>query len=71
MSLRLFARFADGQAHPHKGEEFGDFNFPQIFSEKTHNIVGIVKSYVKPTKKLYQDIFGRKFGLLTYYKNQN
>lgn len=49
--LRIFAKLSGGQAHPHSGDEFGDFEFPQDFLEGRELIIGIAKSYKKPAKK--------------------
>jgi len=69
--LSKFAEFSGGQAHPHSGNEFGDFEFPQDFSEGRELIIGIAKSYKKPSKDSFQLIYDKKFDLLTFKKNDN
>ena len=71
--LRIFAEYSNGQAHPHTGTEFGDFEFPQKFSTGIENIIGIAKSYgKKPTSSSNpQKIFGIEFRLLTFKDNDN
>lgn len=71
--LRIFAKYSNGQAHPHTGTEFGDFEFPKKFSTGIENIIGIAKSYdKKPTStSKSQNIFGIGFRLLTFKKNDN
>jgi hypothetical protein len=69
--LRIFAKLSGGQAHPHSGDEFGDFEFPQDFLEGRELIIGIAKSYKKPTIKRTQILFNEPFDLLTYKKNDN
>lgn len=69
--LRIFAKLSGGQAHPHSGDEFGDFEFPQDFTEGRELIIGIAKSYKKPTKKRTQLLFDEPFAILTFKKNDN
>ncbi|MBD3215571.1 MAG: hypothetical protein GF311_23375 [Candidatus Lokiarchaeota archaeon] len=67
--LKIFAKYSNGQAHPHTGTEFGDFDFPQQFSSGLENIIGIAKSYGKKPSKNAKKIFDVDFGLLTFKKN--
>jgi hypothetical protein len=71
--LKIFAKYSNGQAHPHTGTEFGDFEFPQSFPSGLENIIGIAKSYgKKPSKNQNpQNIHGVDFGLLTFKSNDN
>ncbi len=69
--LSKFAEISGGQAHPHNGSEFGDFEFPQDFSMGRELIIGIAKSYKKPSKDNFQLIYGEKFDMLTFKKNDN
>jgi len=69
--LRIFAKLSGGQAHPHSGDEFGDFEFPQDFTEGRELIIGIAKSYKKPAKKRTQLLFDEPFAILTFKKNDN
>jgi len=68
--LRIFAKYSNGQAHPHTGTEFGDFEFPQKFKTGLENLIGIAKSYGKAPTKNPQKIFGIDYGLLTFNKNE-
>lgn len=69
--LRIFAKISGGQAHPHSGDEFGDFEFPQSFPEAKELIIGIAKSYKKPTKNKSQLLLDESFDILTFKKNDN
>ena len=71
--LRIFSKYSNGQAHPHTGTEFGDFEFPQSFTTGLENIIGIAKSYgKKPSKNQNpQKIYDVDFGLLTFKSNDN
>ncbi len=71
--LRIFSKYSNGQAHPHTGTEFGDFEFPQSFPTGLENIIGIAKSYgKKPSKNQNpQKIYDVDFGLLTFKSNDN
>jgi len=69
--LRIFAKISGGQAHPHSGDEFGDFEFPQSFPEAKELIIGIAKSYKKPTKNRSQLLLDEPFDILTFKKNDN
>ncbi|MHA1195334.1 MAG: hypothetical protein ACTSRH_02420 [Promethearchaeota archaeon] len=69
--LRIFSKYSNGQAHPHTGTEFGDFEFPQKFSTGLENIIGIAKSYRKPSEKNAEKIFDTDFDKLTFKKNDN
>jgi len=71
--LRIFSKYSNGQAHPHTGTEFGDFEFPQSFTTGLENIIGIAKSYGKKPSKSQnpQKIYDVDFGLLTFKSNDN
>ncbi len=69
--LRIFAKLSGGQAHPHSGDEFGDFEFPQNFPEGRELIIGIAKSFKKPPKRRTQLLYDEPFDILTFKKNDN
>lgn len=69
--LKIFAKLSEGQAHPHTGTEFGDFEFPEKFSYGIENIIGIAKSYKKPKKSNIQNILDIPFSLLTFKRNDH
>ncbi|HEA71093.1 MAG: hypothetical protein Lokiarch_48330 [Candidatus Lokiarchaeum sp. GC14_75] len=68
---KIFAQISDGQAHPHSGMEFGDFAFPQQFSEQTEILYGIAKSYKNTPKKTAEELLDIQFGKLTYKENDH
>jgi len=67
--LKIFAKYSNGQAHPHTATEFGDFDFPQQFSYGLETLIGIAKSYGKKPTRNAKKIYATEFGLLTFKNN--
>lgn len=68
--LKIFSEISNGQAHPHSGDEFGDFVFPQKFSYGLENIIGIVKSFGTEPKSKGENFLGVLFRKLTFKYNE-
>jgi hypothetical protein len=68
---KIFSKISEGQAHPHSGAEYGDFEFPQKFLDQTEILYGIAKSYKKTPSITAEFLLGISFGKLTYKNSDN